>query len=58
MNYETYAPTLEKARAVLAEKELPKPGTSFADVHVSKIWLKVFRYTTKVRRKIMRRLGL
>lgn len=58
MNYETYAPVLEKAKAALAEKKLVKLRVSFSDICVSKRQVEVFRFVTKAKRKIMRRLGL
>ena len=58
MNYETYAPVLEKAKTALSNKKALKLRVCFSDIHVSQKQIEVFRFVTKARRKIMRRLGL
>lgn len=58
MNYETYAPVLEKAKTRLSQKNTLRLRTSFSEIRVSQKQVEVFRFITKARRKIMRRLGL
>lgn len=56
MNYEIYAPVLEKAREALAEKKIAKTKVSFSDVRITKLRIKIFRFVSKAKRKMMRRL--
>lgn len=58
MNYETYATVVEKAKAALAEKKTIISRVKFSDITVSAKQVEIFRFVTKARRKIMRRLGL
>lgn len=57
MNYETYAPTLEKARAVLAEKDIPETKVCFCNIRVPVLTEKAFWFVTGVQRKLKRRMG-
>lgn len=58
MNYEMYAPVLEKAKTALTKKKALNLRVYFSDIRVSPKQIEVFRFVTKARRKIMRRLGL
>ena len=57
MNNDTYAPVLEKAQAVLAQKDIPAPQVSFGDIRVSVPETKLFWIVSGVKRKVKRRLG-
>lgn len=57
MNYETYAPVLEKARATLADKKIAKTQIHFDRIKVSFIAEKTFWFISGVKRKLKRRLG-
>ncbi|MBO5953720.1 MAG: hypothetical protein J6Q53_06365 [Oscillospiraceae bacterium] len=57
MNYETYAPVLEKAKAALAKKNIPETAVSFCDVRMPAWMGKAFWFVSGVKRKMKRRLG-
>ena len=57
MNYETYAPVLEKACASLAEKNIPETKVCFSDIRVPFWKEKAFWFVTGVKRKLKRRQG-
>lgn len=57
MNYEMYAPVLEKARATLAQKTFQETMVAFDTIGVSALTVKLFWFVSGVKRKLKRRFG-
>ena len=58
MENDIYSSAIEKAKTVLAGKKTTPPWVNFSEICVSQKYVEIFRFVTKARRIIMRRLGL